>query len=152
MCLFSSETWFVAYRDASMWKWPISIYQYKRQLPSWILLIYTYVHFAIDFSCNKFIPWGLNALVLRMKKDESLYDNMLSIFIRTCFSYNEDVLRGKQAFHQFVLKNYDCIWGQAEVSISVTLGYHSCQPHNPKLYRKHPLVFNYYCRQKNYIL
>ena len=35
-----------------------------------------YGHDAIDISCNKFrfIPWGLNALVLRMKKDESLYD------------------------------------------------------------------------------
>ena len=34
-------------------------------------------------------------------------------------------------------------WGQAEVSISVTLGYHTAS-----LYRKTPLVFKYYCRQK----
>ena len=27
--------------------------------------------------CNKFIPWGLNALVLGMKKDESLYHKHL---------------------------------------------------------------------------
>ena len=38
----------------------------------------SYVHDAIDISRNKFIPWGLNALVLRMKKDESLYDKLLS--------------------------------------------------------------------------
>ena len=34
--------------------------------------IYSYVHDAIDISCNKFILWGLNVLVIRMKKDESL--------------------------------------------------------------------------------
>ena len=34
------------------------------------------------------------------------------------------------------------------VSITVTLGYHSCYTHIAKLYRKTPLVFNYYCRQK----
>ena len=39
----------------------------------------------------------------------------------------------------FYLK-VDCFWGQAEVSISVTLGYHSYQPHIAKLYRKTPLV------------
>ena len=67
---------------------------------------------------------------------------------RTCFSYNEDVLREKQVFHQFLLTNYDCVGGQAEVSISVALGYHSCQPHIAKLCRKSPLLFNYYFRQK----
>ena len=61
-----------------MWKWPISSDQYGRQLPSWILQIYSYLHDASDISCNKFIPWGLNALVLRMEKDESLYDKLLS--------------------------------------------------------------------------
>ena len=33
---------------------------------------------------------------------------------------------------------------QAEVRISVALGYRSCQPHIAKLYRKTPLGFNYY--------
>ena len=45
---------------------------------------------------------------------------------RTCFSHNKDVLREKQVLHQFLLKSYDCFWGQAEISISVTLGHHSC--------------------------
>ena len=67
---------------------------------------------------------------------------------RTCFPYNEDVLREKQVFYQFLLKSFDCFSGQAEVSISVTLGYHSCQPHIAKLYWKTLLVFNYYSRQK----
>ena len=48
----------------------------------------------------------------------------------------------------FLLKSYDCFCGQAEVSISVTLGYHSKEPHIAKLYRKISLVFNYYCWQK----
>ena len=67
---------------------------------------------------------------------------------RTWFAYAEDVLREKQVFHQFLLRRYDCFLGQAEVSISVALGYHSCQPHIAKLYRKTPLVFNYYFQQK----
>ena len=73
-----SPAWFVAYRDASKWKWPISSDQYVRQLPSCILQIKSYIHVAIDISSNKFIPWGLNAFVLRMKKYESLYDKLLS--------------------------------------------------------------------------
>ena len=67
---------------------------------------------------------------------------------RTCFSYNEDGFREKQVFHQFLLKSYDWFCGQAEVSISVALGYHSCQTYIAKQYRKTPLVFYYYCRQK----
>ena len=59
-------------------KWPISNDQYGRQLLSWILQIYSYIHDAIDNSCNKFIPWGLNALVLCMEKDEGLYEKLLS--------------------------------------------------------------------------
>ena len=34
-----------------MWKWLISSNQYGRQLPSWILQIYSYVHDAIDICC-----------------------------------------------------------------------------------------------------
>ena len=49
---------------------------------------------------------------------------------------------------QFLLKSYDCFGGQAEISISVTLGYRNCQPHIAKLYIKTLLVFNYYRRQK----
>ena len=66
---------------------------------------------------------------------------------RTCFAYNEGAFREKQVFRQYLLKSYDSFLGQAEVSISVTLGYRSCQPHIAKLYRKTPLVFNCYCRQ-----
>ena len=43
-----------------------------------ILQIYSYVHDAVDISYDKFIPCGLNALILRMKKDESLYDKHLT--------------------------------------------------------------------------
>ena len=50
---------------------------------------------------------------------------------RICFWYNDDVLREKQVFHQFLLKSYDCFWA----SISVTQGYPSCQPHITKVYR-----------------
>ena len=32
----------------------------------------------------------------------------------------------------------------------MALGYHTCQPHIAKLYRKTPLVFNYYGQQKYY--
>ena len=64
---------------------------------------------------------------------------------RTCFPYNEDVLREKQVFHQFLFKSYNCFLGQANVS---TLRYHCCQPHVAKLYQKTPLCFNNYCRQK----
>ena len=63
---------------------------------------------------------------------------------RTCFSYNEDVPREKQVFHQFLLKSNDCFGGQAEVRISVTIiASPILQSCTLKL-----LVFNYYCRQK----
>ena len=71
-----------------LWKWPISSDQYGWQLPSWILQIYFYVHDAIDISCNKFIPWGLNALVWRIKKDESQYDKLFfSIYDKSLFTF-----------------------------------------------------------------
>ena len=62
---------------------------------------------------------------------------------RTCFSYNEDVLRDKFSI-KFYWKVMIAFEGRLK---SVTLGYHSCQPHIAKLYQKTPLVFNY-CRQK----
>ena len=57
---------------------------------------------------------------------------------RSCSPCNEDVLREKHVFYmyQFLLKGNDCFQGQAEVSISVVLGYHSFQPHIAMTYRK----------------
>ena len=52
------------------YQWYIHFYEGK--------FIYSYVHDAIDMFCNKCIHWDLNALVSHMKKDESLYDKLLS--------------------------------------------------------------------------
>ena len=101
---------------------------------------------TVNFLINRFVISWYGAIVVNLSRCKFLL-YVIHIY-RTCFLYNEDVLREEQVFHHFLLKSYDCFWRQAEISISVKLGYHSCQPHVANLYRETTLVFNYFCRQK----
>ena len=109
----------------------------QKKKKNFVRIIYHWIWRTVNFHTNRFVRSWYGAIDCPS----------VSMQVSSHF-FHEDVLREKQVFHNFLLNSYDCFWGQAKVSISVTLGYHCCQPHIAKPYQKTPLGFNYYCRQK----